>query len=124
MDATTCIKFVEAMERAVMSGDKAAAVQYLTENVHYIVGARPALHGIDAVVSYIAEQNRIARWEGHTLRAAWMNDGVFVVEVESHFTRIADKRPISFPCLDIYRFKDGRIYDWRVYADMSPLYGR
>jgi ketosteroid isomerase-like protein len=43
--------------------------------------------------------------------------------VISHFTRAADGATISFPCTDIYRFRDGLIVDWRVYTDMSPFYG-
>ncbi len=38
----------------------------------------------------------------------------------SHFTRVADGRPISFPCVDISRMRGDRIADWRVFADMSP----
>jgi ketosteroid isomerase-like protein len=39
-----------------------------------------------------------------------------IVEVVSHFKRLADGRAISFPCVDIYRFREGRIADWRVFA--------
>lgn len=110
------------MERAVGAGDRAAALRYLTDDVVYVVGARPALSGVDAVIAYAVEQGRLARWDGHTLRGAWAGEGALVVEVESQFTRVADGRPISFPCTDIYRFRDGRICDWRVFADMSPFY--
>lgn len=121
MDAISAVELVEAMEQAVAAGDKAAAAQYLTHDVAYTVGARPVMHGIDAVIAYIAEQGQVARWDGHTLRAVSMTNDIFVVEVQSHFTRIADNHAVSFPCADIYRFKDGKIYDWRVCADMSPL---
>lgn len=122
MDATTGLEFVEAMERAVAAGDRTAAARYLTDDVICTVGAHAALRGVDAVIAYIVAQGRLARWEGHTLRASWAGDGALVVEVESHFTRVADGRAISFPCADIYRFRDGRICDWRVYADMSPFH--
>jgi limonene-1,2-epoxide hydrolase len=121
MDVTSAVKLVEAMEQAVAAGDKAAAARYLTHDVAYTVGARPVVRGIDAVIAYIAEQGLLARWEGHTLRAASMTNNTLVVEVQSHFTRVADNHAVSFPCADIYRFKGEKIYDWRVYADMSPF---
>ena len=122
MDATSGLKFVEAMEHAVVAGDKAAALRYLTDDVLYTVGALQPLRGIDAVIAAVAAQGRRVRWDGHTFRAAWVGDGALVVEVESHFTRVADGRRISFPCADIDRFRDEKIFDWRVYADMSPFH--
>ncbi len=116
------LAFIEAMERAVAAGDRPAAARYLAEDVVYTVGARAPVRGIDAVLASVAAQGRVARWEGHTPRAAWAVDGALVVEVESHFTWVADGRRISFPCVDIYRLAEGRVSDWRVFADMSPFF--
>ena len=121
VSATLDITFVDAMERAVGTGDRAAAGRYLAEDVAYTVGARAPVHGIDGVLAALAEQGRLVRSEGHTLRGVWAGDGSLVVEVDSHFRRVADGRAISLPCTDIYRFRDGRIHDWRVFADMSPF---
>jgi ketosteroid isomerase-like protein len=122
MDAESGLSFVEGMERAVAQGDRAGAAAHLSEDVSYTVGARPAVRGIDAVFAALAEQGRLARWDGHTFLAAWYRDDALVIEDISHFTRVADQRRISFPCTDIYRFREGRIADWRVYADMSPFH--
>lgn len=118
---TLDLAFVEAMERAVGTGDRAAVGRYLADDVVYTVGARAPVRGIDGVLAALAEQARLVRWEGHTLRDVWAGDGSLVVEVDSHFRRVADGRAISLPCTDIYRFRDGRIHDWRVFADMSPF---
>ena len=91
------LDFVEAMERAVGSGDVLAAANYLAQDVTYTVGAQPPVRGIAAVIAYAREQGARAR----------LSDGVRV----------------SLPCADFYRFADGRIHDWRVYADMSPIAG-
>ncbi len=122
MDVSAALTFVEEMEQAVMTNDKARVARYLTETVAYTVGARPTLNGIDAVLAAVAEQGTIARWDGHTFVKGWIRDDALVVEVVSHFTRQSDERRISFPCADIYRFQGGRIADWRVYADMSPFH--
>jgi ketosteroid isomerase-like protein len=84
--------------------------------VGYAVGARPPVRGLAAVIAINADQGRLTCRDRHSFRAAWAG------EVESHFTRVADGRRLSFPCTDIYRFQDGKIRDQRVYADMSPLF--
>lgn len=119
MESAPTLEFIEAMERAVLSGDRAAAARYLDGAVVYTVGALPPVPGIDAIIAYVMKQSSVARWDGHTLKGAWsMPDGL-IVEVQSHFTRLSDSRLISLPCVDIYRFKAERIVDWRVYADLS-----
>ncbi len=116
------LSFIEAMERAVMSRDPETAGRFLQPEVAYTVGAQPTVRGVPAVLRYIAGQERLARWTGHTLRAAWRFENVIIVEVISHFLRASDGKEISFPCTDIYRLQEGRIADWRVYADMSPFH--
>jgi ketosteroid isomerase-like protein len=111
--------FIEAMERAVMTGDVQEAACYLDEAVVYTVGALRPVSGIAAILAYVERQSRLARWDGHTLRGDWPIADGLVVEVESHFTRIRDGRRLTLPCVDIYRFRHGRIADWRVYADLS-----
>lgn len=123
MDIDKAISFVEAMERAVSSGDVAEAGRYLAPDIAYTVGAAPVRHGIQAIINFAAEQGRFARWEGHSVRNVSSDGDALIVEVESRFTRLTDGRRIAFPCADIYRFRDGLIYDWRVYADMSPFGG-
>lgn len=115
------LQFIEAMERAVGSGDERQAANYLAKDVRYTVGARSPVQGIAAVIAYGVEQGRRACWDGHTVRNVTRDGDLLVVEVDSHFTRVADGARVSFPCADFYRFKDGRIRDWQVYADMSPI---
>ena len=103
MSSVPDIKFIEAMEHAV--------------------GTRPALTGIDAVIDAIQRLSQFARCDGHTPVAVWPGQDALLVEVVSHFTRVSDGERISFPCMDAYRFREGRIADWRVFADMSPWYG-
>ena len=47
---------------------------------------------------------------------------IVIVEVDSHFMRLADQASITLPCTDIYRMNGLRIEDWRVYADISIFY--
>jgi len=122
MESAPTLKFIEAMESAVLGGDRNAAAYYLDDGITYTVGALPTVTGIDAVIAYVKKQSSIARWDGHTVQGSWsMPDGL-IVEVQSHFTRLSDGQRLTLPCVDIYRFKAGRIVDWRVYADLSIFY--
>ncbi len=116
------IAFIEAMERALVAGDAEAALSYLHADVTYSVGAQEPRRGVAAIIDYARAQARLVRWTGHTLRGCWRSDDVLIVEVTSHFTRVAGGKKIDLPCTDIYRFRGGRIADWRVYADMSPFF--
>lgn len=116
------LAFIEAMERAVLLGDRTRAALYLDDAVAYTVGALPPVTGIDAIIAYINVQSSIARWDGHTLHGSWPIAEGIAVEVESHFTRQSDGVKFTLPCVDIYRFRRGLITDWRVYADLSIFY--
>lgn len=113
---------VEAMEAAVMAGDRERAKRYLSAAVRYRIGSRPGVEGIEEVFGAVATQSVVVQWTGHTLVGHWLHEDVLIVEVVSHFRRVRDGRAISFPCTDIYRFHQGKIADWRVFADMSPLF--
>lgn len=114
-------QFVENMEATVGQGDWSAAAQYFTEDVLYRVGYRPPVNGVSGIERYMTWQNSVVRWTGHTTRSKFSRGHVAFFEVESHFVRIADGKEILLPCTDIYTFRDNRIADWRVYADISAF---
>jgi ketosteroid isomerase-like protein len=116
------LPIVEALGAAVGRGDPAEVPRHLALDVACTAGAGAPLPGVEAPLAVIAEHGRLVRWDGHTPRGVWLAADALVVEVESHFTRLMDGRAISLPCTDIDRFRDGRIADWRVYADMSPIH--
>lgn len=119
MGSAPDLAFIEAMERAVLSGDRMAAARYLDDAIIYTVGALAPVEGIDAVIAYIRKQSSLARWDGHGLQGSWSIPDGLVVEVQSYFTRLSDGKKLTLPCVDIYRLRAGRIIDWRVYADLS-----
>jgi hypothetical protein len=120
-DAGTAFARIEAMEKAILSGDRSAAARYLDPAIRYRIGARETLIGIEAVFQAIEHQSTMAIWTGHSLAGFWLVEDTLIVEVISHFKRVQDGRAISFPCTDIYRFRNGLVADWRVFADMSPF---
>lgn len=118
---TPQIAAVEEMERLVGTGDWDGASRCFTPDVRYQVGSSSVHHGPTGVRRYMDWQNSVVRWEGHTMRQRWNADDVVIIEVDSHFTRLADGAAVTVACTDIYRMRGLQIRDWRVYADMSPF---
>lgn len=118
----TQIEAVEEMERLVGAGDWKAAAAYFTSDVKYRVGSREPTRGLDGIRSYMEWQNRLVRWDGHTMQSKWNDNDIVVIEVNSHFVRLSDGQPITVPCTDIYRMDGFKIREWQVYADISPFW--
>ncbi|TRX62588.1 nuclear transport factor 2 family protein [Fulvivirga sp. M361] len=92
---------------------------YFTDDFKYKVANKPVAHGVEGLKQYMLWQNALVLWKGHEIHLVAEQDHVLVVEVTSFFQRLADEKVISIPCTDIYRFRGKKIYDWRVYADIS-----
>ncbi|MEM8664948.1 MAG: nuclear transport factor 2 family protein [Pseudomonadota bacterium] len=112
---------VEAMEAAIGAGDWEGAARFFTDDVLYKVAHREPAYGLAGIKAYMAWQSERVRWTGHTPRMKFSRGDTAVFEVESHFLRLRDSAALIVPCTDIYTFRDGRIADWRVYADTSPF---
>ncbi|MBM7069560.1 nuclear transport factor 2 family protein [Actibacterium sp. 188UL27-1] len=114
---------IAQMEHLLGAGDWETGAQFFTPDVRYRVGAREPVAGIDGIRRYMESQAARIRWTGHTLCWQAEDDATqtAVIEVISHFQRVADDAPIDLPCTDIYRFDGDRICDWRVYADIAIL---
>lgn len=123
MTGTSRIDRITRMEHLLGAGDWETAAQFFTPDVSYRVGARPPVTGLEGIRAYMEEQSAHIRWTGHTL--CWQTEDdttdTAIIEVISHFQRVADGTAIDLPCTDIYRFDGDRIRDWRVYADIAVL---
>jgi mannose-6-phosphate isomerase-like protein (cupin superfamily) len=42
--------------------------------------------------------------------------------MDAKYTTVKDKRHLTIACCDIYRMRGNKVSEWRVYADMLPLY--
>ncbi len=78
----------------------------------------PRRGGGPAVPGLAAQRRPLGR--AHAARPGNLDD-VVIIEVDSHFTRLADGQAITVSCTDIYRMQGLQIRDWRVYADYSPF---
>jgi SnoaL-like domain len=113
----TKLQAVQEMESAAFSGNWDKFKSYLAEDVYYRVGNTAEMRGPQAVVHYLTKllSTGLAINDLQT-KSAWETDNAVILEAEMAGLRLRDRQEVTYPCLDIYRFSNDKISDWRVYA--------
>ena len=119
---STKIQMVREMEAAAFAGKWDVFKNYFTDDVYYRVGNTAEVRGPQAVVDYLRKllSSQLAINDLQT-RAAFEMDDTVILELNMKGLRMVDKANVSYPCVDVYRFKNGKIHDWRVYS-IEPTY--
>jgi ketosteroid isomerase-like protein len=111
------IQSIKDMEAAAFSGNWEKFKTFLADDIYYLVGNKTELHSPQAIVDYLIHflSKELAI---HNLEylLAYEDENTVVTELSVSAVRVADHKHVVFPTVDIYRFKDGKIRDWRVYA--------
>ncbi len=115
-------KAVTDMEAAAFAGNWELFKSYLSDDVYYRVGNTAEVRGPQAVVEYLQQllSTKLAINDLQT-RAAWETEDAVILELNMKGLRMRDNKSVAYPCIDVYRFRDGKINDWRVYA-IEPTY--
>jgi uncharacterized protein (TIGR02246 family) len=109
--------------RAIDTKDAEAFVGHLTEDAVFVYGSQPAVEGRVAIRDYVVAffdmfaglEHRIANV--HEIAP----DRAFV---EGHVTYSRKGKPgVTLPFANTFRLRDGKITDYRIYIDPSPLAG-
>jgi len=58
---------------------------------------------------------------GAELLDVWEFDGVMLVEMIVQASRVRDGQAVEYPCVESYRFGDGKIREWRIYPIVTTL---
>jgi ketosteroid isomerase-like protein len=102
--------------------DAAAWASHLAEDVRFRFGNDPAVTGRDTARDALAGFYDLIAGVRHDIGATWDVDGATIVESEVTYTR-KDERSVTVPVVTIYREgADGLIADYRVYADVAPIF--
>ncbi|MEM9357198.1 MAG: hypothetical protein AAGB04_13395 [Pseudomonadota bacterium] len=112
-------RHVERMEAFIGRHEWSVAAEFVTSDVYYQVAHREPKFGIGGIKEYMEWQYSLVHWDGHDTRMKFSRGNVVIIEVLSHFTRLADQAELLVPCTDVYAFTGDLISDWRVYADTS-----
>lgn len=124
--STPLIDAVMAMEMAGVERRWDDLKSFFTDDVYFKVGTAYTGTGPDAIVNYLKPfyENFAEPNLPFTFRGTWEVDNgtTAVVEMDAHYIRLFDRKPIFFPCCDVLRFRDGKIYSWCVYPDQAQLH--
>jgi limonene-1,2-epoxide hydrolase len=118
-------KVPAAVSAAIISNDWDAVRAGMADDIIYKPGSSPEIHGADETVKTLKKFfSEVAVFTGHKVRQIWEADGVdgVAIEMDAYYRRIRDGKDLVITCTDIYRLKGDRIGEWRVNADISPLF--
>ena len=109
--------------RAIDTKDAEAFVGHLSEDAVFSYGSQPAVKGRAAIRDYVAAFFDMFTGLEHSIAEVHRVAPDRAI-VEGHVTyRRNDKPHVTLPFANVFGIRDGKIRDYRVYIDPSPLAG-
>jgi ketosteroid isomerase-like protein len=106
---------------AIDAGDVEAFMEWLTDDCTFVYGSAEPVRGADAVRATVAGFLAGFTSVAHRVDATWEADGAAVTEGAVTYTG-ANGRVVTLPfCNVLHLAGDGRIRDYRIYVDPTPL---
>lgn len=98
-----------------------ALSEYYADDAYYRYGSFPPAIGKDAIraATYSTHLDFVKGMSFRVLET-WAQSDVVIAELELQHN-LVDGSTLVLPCTDIVRFKLGKVQDFRVYMDPSPL---
>jgi ketosteroid isomerase-like protein len=115
---------IRALFAATDSGDVDGVTSYLQDDVVVVLSNREPICGAAAyaeLYGQVAGMLAGLRHEIHDIWRAAEDAAVWIVRMTVHYTRV-DGDTVSLPCCNVLRFADGRISDYQVFMDMTPVF--
>ena len=114
--------FLDRAFALVDAMDIDAYVDLYTEDGRFTFGNAPAAEGRAAVREGLEQFYATIDGMSHEFVAKWWAEpAVGIVEARVTYTR-KDSSTITLPVTTIYRLRDGKAADVRVYMDVNPLF--
>ena len=115
---------VRELFAAVDAGDIENALGLMTEDVAFRFGSADPLVGHAAISEQFAAMAATIASMSHGLLAVWTTgepDPAVICEMTVTYRR-HDGSHLTLPCANIFRLRDGRIADYRIYMDVNPVF--
>jgi ketosteroid isomerase-like protein len=111
---------------AVDAGAIDTALRLMTDDVAFRFGsAHPTVGRPDFAANAAAMATLIASLS-HELLAVWTTaapDPAVICEMAVTYRR-HDGSQLTLPCANVFRLREGRIADYRIYMDVNPVFHR
>ena len=118
------VTLIRAVFDAIDSMRAQSAAQLLHDDVTFVFGNGPAVHGRpdveQAMVDFLAALGGIR----HELTGLWQasdDPDTVIAQMTVHYTR-QDGSHIHLPCCNVFRVRAGLVADYRIYMDVNPVF--
>jgi ketosteroid isomerase-like protein len=101
--------------------DIAGLATLATDDVRLQIGNSPVVDGKAAFAQSLQEFVGSVAGFGHTITSVWSDREALIAELDVRYTRL-DGRELTLPCCNVFRLRDGRVADYRVYMDIAPVH--
>lgn len=105
---------------AIDSQNAAAFAEYFTDEGRFVYANSPPVVGRAAIRDYVAGFFRMLASIRHGLLGAWAVPGHVFVELTVTYV-LKDGQTFTFPAFDLLKLEGGRIRDYLIYVDASPM---
>ena len=95
---------------------------YLTEDAVFRYGSQEAVHGRAAIGEYVSGFFGSIEALQHHVTETWEGESSLVCQGEVTYTKM-DGADVTLPFVNVFRFAKGRVRDYLIHIDPSPLMG-
>ena len=109
---------------ALDGGDIDTALSLMTDDVAFRFGSADPTAGRAAVATNAATMAGVIASLSHELLAVWTvekPEPTVLCEMAVTYRR-HDGSSVTLPCLNVFRLRDERIADYRIYMDVHPVF--
>lgn len=117
----TTTAWIDKLFAAIDAKDTARFVAFLAPDATFRFGNLPPVQGRDAIAGMVDGFFQGIRGLSHTLLEHWTHGDVVVCHGTVAYRRL-DGKALSLPFANIMKCADDLARDYRIYADVSPLF--
>jgi ketosteroid isomerase-like protein len=106
------------------AGDTSRVLGLMTDDVRFRFGSAEPTVGRAAIVANATAMAGTVASLSHELLAVWTvekPEPAVLCEMAVTYQRHDGSR-VTLPCLNVFRLRDGRIADYRIYMDANPVF--
>jgi ketosteroid isomerase-like protein len=113
--------YIRRMFATFDANDVSALTGFVTDEVRLRLGNAEPVQGksafVEAVNSFVAS---VAGFR-HEVLNVWSDGEALIAEFDVHYTRL-DGGEVTLPCCNVFRVRDGLVWEYRSYIDATPVY--
>ena len=113
---------VRAIIEATDLADVDRVSDLVTDDIRLQFGSTEPTVGKQSLIDGAAEFNGSIASIRHDINGLWtVEPDTVITEMVVHYERL-DGQSLSLPCTNIFRVRNGKIADYRVYMDIAPVF--